>query len=86
MAATARVPIIDPQTAVGEIARFFEVANRSLGRVPNSVRVWAHIPTAARFQLLSGVALQREGAGGVLCCKIKEMAVLKTSHVNGCSY
>jgi len=30
--------------------------------------------------------LQRQGAGSVLTTKIKEMVVVKTSHVNGCAY
>jgi hypothetical protein len=54
--------------------------------VPNSSRVWGHIPAIAKLQLPAGVALQREGAGGVLSCRIKEMAVLRTSHVNTCNY
>lgn len=82
----SRVPIIDPLTATGEAARFFEASAQFRGRVPNSARVWGHIPHIAKFQLLAGVGLQREGGGGVLSCRIKEMAVLKTSHVNGCAY
>ena len=30
--------------------------------------------------------LQREGAGGLLSSRIKEIAIIKTSHVNGCDY
>ncbi len=30
--------------------------------------------------------VQRQGAGSVLSAKIKEMAVIKTSHLNGCKY
>ncbi|MGW8182434.1 MAG: hypothetical protein ACWGMT_00590 [Burkholderiales bacterium] len=81
-----RVPIIDPLTATGETARFFEASTQFRGRVPNSARVWGHIPHIAKFQLLAGVGIQREGGGGVLSCRLKEMAVLKTSHVNGCAY
>ena len=29
---------------------------------------------------------QREGAGGVLTCKIKEMCIIKTSQINTCNY
>ena len=82
----SRVPIIDPLAATGEAARFFEASTQFRGRVPNSARVWGHIPHIAKFQLLGGVGLQREGGGGLLSCRIKEMAVLKTSHVNGCAY
>ena len=86
MAYTVRAPIIDPQTASGEVARFFEASGALRGRVPNSSRVWGHVPHVAKFHLLASVSLQREGAGGVLSCRIKEMAVLKTSHVNTCAY
>lgn len=82
----ARAPIIDLNSATGEVARFFEASAQLRGRVPNSSLVWGHIPYIAKFQLPAGVALQREGAGGVLSCRIKEMAVLKTSHVNSCAY
>ncbi|MGH8612496.1 MAG: hypothetical protein ACREYF_10785 [Gammaproteobacteria bacterium] len=81
-----RLPVIEPQSATGEVARFFEATARFRGRVPNSSLVWGHIPHIAKFQLLAGVALQREGGGGLLTCRIKQMAVLKTSHVNGCAY
>ena len=30
--------------------------------------------------------LQREGGGSLLKTKIKEMVVIKTSHLNGCAY
>ena len=86
MTTTARVPLIDPQTATGETKRIFDVTAKTAGRVPNTARVWANIPYIARVQRLRGWALNREGAGGVLSSRIKEMAVLKTSHVNGCAY
>ena len=81
-----RAPIFDLKSATGETARFFDASAQLRGRVPNSSLVWGHIPYIAKFQLPVGVVLQREGAGGVLSCRIKEMAVLKTSHVNSCAY
>jgi hypothetical protein len=86
MAFDVRVPILHLTAAAGEVARFFEASAQLRGRVPNSSLVWGHIPYLAKFQLPAGVVLQREGAGGVLSCRIKEMAVLKTSHVNSCAY
>lgn len=82
----SRVAIIDPSSATGEVARFFAATAEFRGRVPNSSLVWGHIPYIAKFQLLGGAGLQREGGGGVLSCRLKEMAVLKTSHVNRCAY
>lgn len=86
MTDTARVPIIDPATTTGEVARFCAGCTMFRGRVANSARVWAHIPYAAKFHLLAAITQQREGAGALLSCKIKEMAILKTSHVNTCAY
>lgn len=86
MAFEVRAPILELETATGETARFFEATAQLRGRVPNSGRVWGHIPHLAKFALPAGTVLQREGAGGVLSCRIKEMAILKTSHVNTCNY
>lgn len=86
MAGEARLPMVDIERASGEAARFFEATAVLRGRVPNSSRMWGHIPAIAKLQLPGGVALQREGAGGLLTCRIKEMAVLRTSHVNTCNY
>jgi len=87
MAYTVRVPIIDPEAATGEAADLFAASIKLRGRIPNSSRVWGvHIPRIAKLQLLLGMPIQRECAGGVLSCRIKEMAVLKTSYVNSCAY
>lgn len=81
-----RAPIHDPEAATGEMAHFFRGSTQLRGITTNSARVWANVPQIAKFQLLANVALQREGAGGVLPCRLKEMAVIKTSHLNGCAY
>ena len=86
MAYEVRAQIPDIDQASGEAARFYAATAQMRGRVPNSSRVWGHIPHIAKFQLPAGTVLQREGAGGVLSCRIKEMAVLKTSHTNSCNY
>ena len=46
----------------------------------------ANTPYIARFYLPFNATLQREGMGGLLTCKIKEIVVLKTSFVNACAY
>ena len=81
-----RVPLVNIETAQGETARFFEATTKMRGRVPNAARAWANMPYIVKFNLPFGVALHREAAGGVLPSKLKEMAIIKTSHVNGCSY
>ena len=86
MTDTERVPSVDPQSATGELARFYQAALQLSGRMPNGARVWAHSPYLGKFQLPASIAMQREGAGGLLSCRIKQMAVLKTSHLNSCSF
>ena len=57
-----------------------------LGRVPNSYRVLARSPLVAKVMLPFNAVLQRQGAGSILTTHIKELAVIKTSHLNGCKY
>jgi hypothetical protein len=87
MAYTVRVPIPEFEEAKGEVAQLFDASIALRGRIPNSSRVWGfNIPRIAKLQLLLGMPIQREAVGGVLSCRLKEMAVLKTSHVNTCAY
>ena len=87
MVDAARVPILDPEAPRDEAARrLFGAYTAFRGRVTNSSRIWAHNPYLAKFNLLAAILPQREGAGQTLSAKIKEMAVLKTSHVNTCNY
>jgi len=57
-----------------------------LGRVANSYAVMAHQPYVAKTILPLTVSLMREGLGTTLSSKLKEMAVVKTSLLNGCDY
>ena len=86
MAYEVRVPMIDTALATGEMARYFEACTTFRGRVANSAKVWGHIPYIAKFYLLASILPQREGGGALLSSKLKEMGVLKTSHVNSCNY
>ena len=52
----------------------------------NSFAVMAYQPHVAKVILPLTVTLMREGLGTVLSTKIKEIAVIKTSHLNGCDY
>lgn len=87
MSNAARVPILDPDAPRDDEARrLFSAYTAFRGRVANSSRIWAHNPYLAKFNLLAAILPQREGAGQMLPARIKEMAVLKTSHVNSCHY
>lgn len=81
-----RIEMIDPEDASGEPALLFEAVADMLGRVPHSYRVMAHSPHVAKMLVPFNAVLQRQGAGSVLSTKIKEMVVIKTSHLNGCEY
>ncbi|OGL61658.1 MAG: hypothetical protein A3J27_16035 [Candidatus Tectomicrobia bacterium RIFCSPLOWO2_12_FULL_69_37] len=81
-----RVDLIEPEAADAATARLYEAVAQMLGRVPHSYRALAHTPYVARVMLPFNAVLQREGAGSLLSCRIKEMAVIKTSKLNGCAY
>lgn len=82
----SEIRLLDPQEAAGDTALFFEATREFLGRIPNSARAMANTPYVARFYLPFNATLQREGMGGLLTCRIKEIVVLKTSFVNACAY
>ena len=82
----ARVRLIHPEEAEGEAARFLQGSIQLRGRATNAARAWANIPHVAKYYLPFGATLQREGLGGVLSSRIKEMVIIKTSQVNGCDY
>ena len=77
---------IPVDSAQGEAKQLFKGVNKMLGRVANSFGVMAYQPYVAKMILPLTVSLMREGLGTTLPTKIKEMAVIKTSHLNGCDY
>ena len=81
-----RISMIDPAKATGDVAMLFDAVKAMLGRVPNSYRILGHSPLVAKMLIPFNAVVQRQGAGSVLTAKLKEMAVIKTSHVNGCKY
>ncbi len=78
--------MIDLEQDDPEIANLFEAVTAMLGRVPNSYRVLARVPMVAKMLVPFNAVMQRQGAGSLLTTKIKEMVVIKTSHLNGCKY
>lgn len=83
---SARVPMIEPEDAQGDVAVLYDAVTAMLGRVPHSYRVMAQSPHVAKSLVPFNAVLQREGGGSVLTTKLKEMVVIKTSHLNGCAY
>lgn len=82
----SRVPLLSREVSEGEIARTFDILGNFQRRQVNSTRATAHSPFLARIFYPLVQTLMREGLGTVLSSKIKEIAVIKTSHLNGCEY
>ena len=82
----SRIKMIDGDQVKGEVKFFFDAVTAMLGRVPNSYRVLARVPLVSKLLLPFNASMQREGAGSLLTSKIKEMVIIKTSHINACNY
>ncbi|MGE0255054.1 MAG: carboxymuconolactone decarboxylase family protein [Alphaproteobacteria bacterium] len=77
---------IPPESVDGEVAEFYAAVTGMIGRVPNSVRTMAHAPFLAMLFLPFQVATQREWPGTHISGRLKELVVIKTSHINECEY
>jgi len=84
--AGCRVPLLDPALATGDTARFFAAAERLLGSVPNTVRVWGHVPHVGKLVLPFFIAVERAGCGGVLPAALKVLVIARISHINSAPY
>lgn len=82
----SRVPLQSPEGAEGDIACTFDILSNFQRRQGNSFRATANSPFLARILYPFTQTLMREGLGTVLSSKIKEIAVIKTSQINGCEY
>jgi len=82
----SRIRMIDPEHAEGNVKILFDAVTAMLGRVPHSYRVLAQSPLVAMMLVPYNAVLQRQGAGSVLPTRLKEMVVIRTSHINGCRY
>ena len=82
----SRIKMVDLDIDDQEIQNMFGAVTTMLGRVPNSYRTLARSPLLAKMLVPFNATVQREGAGSILTSKLKEMVVIKTSHLNQCSY
>jgi uncharacterized peroxidase-related enzyme len=79
----AFVPYVDEQAAPQVVRGVFDAVRRQRGHVPNSQRLLAHNPEVLRaFGPFVG-AVSREHA---LPLRLKELAILKVTLINGCRY
>lgn len=77
---------ISDEEASGIAKEIFETSNRLLGRTANLQRILAHSPYVARWFLPFVAAVRQPKAGAVSDVRLRNLAVLKTSTINGCRY
>ncbi|MCC7103701.1 MAG: hypothetical protein IT307_01040 [Chloroflexi bacterium] len=82
----ARLPYLNDDELNDRQRLVFDGCVELLGRVPNSMRLYARTPKVAGWFVPFLASLQREGAGGLLDGRTKELAILKTSLTNSCRY
>ena len=81
-----RIDGISDQQATGAVKELFDSSNQLLGRTANLLRILAHSPHLARWFLPLVAAVRQPSAGAVTDVRLRNLAVLKTSTVNGCRY
>lgn len=77
---------ISDEEATGPVKDLFDASNRVLGRTANLLRILAHSPPLARWFLPFVAAVRQPKAGAVSDVRLRNLAVLKTSTLNGCKY
>jgi hypothetical protein len=83
---TQRIRGISDDEASGPAKELFEASNQMLGRTANLMRILAHSPYLARWTLPFIAAVRQPNAGAVSDVRLRNLAVLKTSTLNGCKY
>jgi alkylhydroperoxidase family enzyme len=83
---TQRIKGISDEDATGAVKDLFDASNEVLGRTANLLRILAHSPYLARWFLPLVAAVRQPNAGAVTPARLRNLAVLKTSTINGCRY
>jgi alkylhydroperoxidase family enzyme len=81
-----RIRGIADAEATGAAKEIFDASNQLLGRTANLLRILAHSPRLARWFLPFVAAVRQPAAGALSDVRLRNLAVLKTSAVNGCRY
>ena len=81
-----RIRGISDEEAQGAVKELFQSSNQLLGRTANLLRILAHSPYLARWFLPFVAAVRQPDAGAISAARLRNLAVLKTSLVNGCRY
>jgi alkylhydroperoxidase family enzyme len=77
---------ISDEEATGLVREIFDASNQLLGRTGNLVRILAHSPQLLKWFLGFVVAVRQPKAGAVSDVRLRNLATLKTSTLNGCRY
>lgn len=83
---TQRIRGISDEEATGIAKELFATSNQLLGRTANLQRILAHSPYLARWFLPLVAAVRQPRAGAVSDVRLRNLAILKTSTLNGCRY
>lgn len=83
---TQRLRGITDEEANGTVRDVFEASEKLLGRTANLLRILGHSPHLARWFLPLVAAVRQPNAGAVTPARLRNLAVLKTSTINGCRY
>ncbi len=78
----ARLPYIERDQAPPDVQQAYDHAKKTMGRVSNFVKIMANHPKSVPGFLAWYPAL-REGA---LDIKLRQLAYVKASQLNGCDY
>ena len=78
----ARVAVIDPKHATGEVRQLLDAVQGGLGMVPNFIRVLANSPAA----LNAFLGMHVISGSGALDPKTRERIALAVAEQNGCQY
>ncbi len=77
---------ITDEEAADVVKDVFDASTKLLGRTANLTRILAHSPYLARWFLPLVAAIRQPHAGAVSDVRLRNLAVLKTSTLNGCRY
>jgi len=79
----ARIPYVERETASPEIRALYDQVEKKLGLVPNVIKAMANSPVFLQgFMPFLGAALGPSAVDAPL----KELAIITTTKLNGCSY
>lgn len=82
----ARIPYLTDEEATPDQKAVLDARREVFGRTSAFQRIVTRTPKVAQWFIPFSYALQRGGCGGLLDGRTKELAVLKTSMVNACSF